>query len=196
MKIPVIVDEMNVMYHLRKLNIYHISWTSFYSALRHITGTKITPYFACANVGNKGEFHEKRNSFFRSLERRGINILEGFSVRGHDNRRIEKGVDVLVALQIFKESLNEAKDIIVCSADSDLVPAIKEAQSLGARVHCVISDSSPSKELVNVADSIIRLETILEMMNERGHIQLTDDSKPFTTFIQKKNYANRRAILA
>ncbi|PJO44916.1 NYN domain-containing protein [Lysinibacillus xylanilyticus] len=85
----------------------------------------------------------------------------------------------LVALQIYKEALNGSRDIIVCSADSDLVPAVKEAQAIGVRVYVVMSDYTPGCELSTVADLVINLETIVEPMLERGKVSFMDKEKPY-----------------
>ncbi len=126
------------------------------------------------------DIHANRSTFFKALRDRGVNVLEGIAVRSaKKNNRVEKGVDVLVALQIYKEALNGARDIIVCSADSDLVPAVMEAQALGVRVHVVMSDYTPGCELSSIADRVISLETIVQSMLERGKVSFKDQEKPF-----------------
>ncbi|MBX8945906.1 NYN domain-containing protein [Lysinibacillus sp. K60] len=178
--IPIIVDEMNVIHQLHKINVHGLSWTNFYKTLGFIANAKVTPYFACANVERKDKvFHANRSTFFNALRKRGVNVLEGLAVRESKDNRIEKGVDVLVALQIYKEALKGARDIIVCSADSDLVPAVKEAQNMGVRVHVVMSDYTPGCELSTIADRVISLETIVQSMVERGKINFKNQEKPY-----------------
>lgn len=189
--VPVIIDEMNIVHQYKNLNVRHMSWTSFYSAIRHMTGAQIQPYFACANVADNSQVMESRSRFFAALRMRGITLLEGFTGRDSNNRRLEKGVDVLVALQIYKEALNGTKDIIVCSADSDLVPAILEAQSLGARIHVVVSEHFPALEITQVADRIISLETLLSSVIKNGNADFKDTSRPYL-FSTKKNFSKSR----
>jgi uncharacterized LabA/DUF88 family protein len=178
MKVPVIVDEMNIVHQNRSINVSRVSWTSFFSAIQHTIKCSLEPYFVCSNANDNPSFAERRESFFDALRQRNIKVLEGFSVLDSSQKRLEKGVDVLVALQIYKEALNGAKDIIVCSADSDLVPAILEAQKLGARVHVVISSSFPGYEITQIADTIISLEDLLLKMEARGNIKYVDTEKP------------------
>lgn len=179
--IPIIVDEMNIVHQLHKINIHGVSWTSFYKTISSLTNSSIVPYFACANVErNDKDFHANRLSFFNALRNRGVNVLEGLAVKSTKNSRIEKGVDVLVALQIYKEALKGARDIIVCSADSDLVPAVKEAQDLGVRVHVIMSDYTPGCELSTIADRVISLESIVQSMLENGRVvRFKDTKKPY-----------------
>lgn len=179
--IPVIVDEMNVMHQLHRINVAGMSWPSYFRALGNYTNSKITPYFACANVvvEKDSAFYEGRLRFFNSLRDRGVRVLEGFTVHDAQKQRIEKGVDVLVALQIYKEALQGARDIILCSADSDLVPAVLEVQKMGVRVHVVISDYAPGLELADIADRVISLEQIMNIVIENGTIRFKDETKPF-----------------
>lgn len=178
-KVPVIVDEMNTMFQLHRINVKGVAWNAFFRALNQYTDTKVKPYFACANITDKTEKrYENREAFFTALSKHGIRLLQGFAVRDSKSTLVEKGVDVLCALQIYKEALNGAKDIIICSADSDLVPAILEAQSMGARVHVVVSDYTPCKEVGEIADRIISLESVLELIEDK-HIRYQVESKPY-----------------
>ncbi|MFY0519295.1 NYN domain-containing protein [Lysinibacillus sp. UGB7] len=178
--IPVIIDEMNVIHQLHRINVHGLSWTSFYKTLSYYANSNVIPYFACANVESQEKvIHSNRTTFFNALRERGVNVLEGFAVKASKNHRIEKGVDVLVALQIYKEALKGARDIIVCSADSDLVPAVKEAQDMGVRVHVVMSDYTPGCELSTIADRVISLETVVQSMLERGKVRFKDQERPY-----------------
>lgn len=171
---------LSLFYQLHRINVQGLSWPSFYRTLSYYANSNVTPYFACANVEKKEKgFYSNRSKFFDTLRERGVSVLEGFSVRDSNRKRIEKGVDVLVALQIYKEALNGARDIIICSADSDLVPAVKEAQDMGVRVHVVMSDYTPGCELSTVADRVISLETVVQSMLEGGKVRFKDNEKPY-----------------
>lgn len=190
--VPIIIDEMNVVHQYKKLNLNHISWTSFYSSIRHmIRVPEIVPYFAGAISSDDDHFRERRSRFFEALKHRGVNVLEGFTGRDRNHHRLEKGVDVLVALQIYKEALNGAKDIIVCSGDSDLIPAILEAQALGARVHVVVSEFFPAYEITLVADRVIPLESVLLNVISKGNVSFKDPTNPFM-FSTSKSFMKER----
>ena len=193
--VPIIIDEMNIVHQYKKLNLHHISWTSFYSALRHMINVPtITPYFACANSSEPCDHRDGRSRFFEALRLRGVTILEGFMGKDSNLRNLEKGVDVLVALQIYKEALNGAEDIIVCSGDSDLVPAILEAQALGVRVHVVVSEFFPAYEITQIADRVISLESVLKSVIEKGNVKFKEPTKPFM-FSTSSSYMKERAGL-
>jgi len=95
--IPIIVDEMNVIHQLHRINVHGLSWTSFYKTISYYANTNVVPYFACANVERTDrDIHANRSTFFKALRDRGVNVLEGIAVRtAKKNNRIEKGVDVV-----------------------------------------------------------------------------------------------------
>lgn len=68
-----------------------------------------------------------------------VRDAQGLPARGADGNTIaqgppqEKGIDVLCALAVVREARNTATDLVIlASTDSDLIPAIEEAATLGA----------------------------------------------------------------
>lgn len=160
----ILVDEMNVMGQLHRIGVQGINpWNAFYEALQNYLGYPAEKHFYCANVPilTHPERHTKRAGFFKALSKRDINIHEGFTVVNSDKQFIEKGVDVMLAMDLSLFALDGTKDIIVCSGDTDLVPAIERAQFYGSRVHVVVSENIPAAIITEIADVVIRLEDVL-----------------------------------
>lgn len=165
-KTAILVDEMNVIQQLRRLGIHGFNpWNAFYEALQRWNGDKKgIKAFYCANVPKEEAEHDKRQRFFNVLQNHNINVSVGTVVYGTNSRRIAKGVDVSLALDIVEHARNGVQDIFVCTGDADVVPAIIRAQEIGSRVHVVVSRAIPAKNVSLAADSVVRLEDVLETM--------------------------------
>jgi uncharacterized LabA/DUF88 family protein len=71
----------------------------------------------------------------------------------------EKGVDVKIAIDMVSFAVdNEAKTIILCSSDSDLQPAVKEAKRRGIKVVYLGFAQNPNKGLIYTTDKKILFE--------------------------------------
>ncbi|MED3576021.1 NYN domain-containing protein [Cytobacillus praedii] len=169
-KIAILVDEMNAMAQLHELGVKGIRpWSQFYKAIEeHFTTTK-TPaecHFYCANIPEKldSQRHHLREGFFKALIRDGITVHKGFAVLDRNKRLIEKGVDVLLSLDLVDLSLEGFDEIIVFSADGDIVPAIQRARANGAIVKAVLSFTMPAGNIAESVDEIIRLKDVLKFI--------------------------------
>lgn len=180
MRAAILVDEMNVMGQLHSIGVKGINpWNAFYEALQQYIGYPAEKHFYGANVPEltHPERFSKRTGFFRALKRDDIQVHEGFTVLDSQQRLIEKGVDVLLAVDLSLFALDGVKDIIVCSADGDIAPAIERAQFYGSRVHVVVSSNVPAAHVISVADNIIRLEDVLSWIPSR-HVLRSNHKKP------------------
>ncbi|MFO0971149.1 MAG: NYN domain-containing protein [Candidatus Saccharimonadales bacterium] len=65
---------------------------------------------------------------------------------------IEKGVDVGLAVRMLAEA-HEDTEIIIVSADTDLVPAVRASKKLGAKIMFVGYEYRPISALSSIADS-------------------------------------------
>lgn len=175
----ILVDEMNIMGQLHRIGVKGINpWNAFYEALQRYIGYPAEKHFYCANVpeSTHPERHSKRAGFFRALTNKDINVHEGFTVLDTKRNFVEKGVDVMLAMDLSQFALEGTKDIIVCSGDTDLVPAIQRAQFYGSRVHVVVSENIPAALITECADVVIRLEDVLQWIPKR-HIVLEHRTK-------------------
>ena len=72
---------------------------------------------------------------------------------GHQTWRLaEKGVDVGLAVRMLTES-NENTELVVVTSDTDLVPALKAAKKLGAKLMHVGYENRPIMALSQLSDT-------------------------------------------
>lgn len=172
----ILVDEMNVMHQLHRIGIQGINpWDKFYCALQSYLGHQSEKHFYGANVPEETfpERFLKRTRFFNALERKRIAVHQGHTILDTNGRMIEKGVDVLLAMDLSTLALKGYQDIVVCTGDSDMVPAIQRAQLHGAKVHVVVSFNTPAALITEVADEVIRLEDVIKQIPKR-HVLLRE----------------------
>ena len=92
-------------------------------------------------------------------------------------RAEEKGIDVMIALDIALDARDDAYDVaVVVSADSDLVPAIEVARDSGKRVETAMwwSPEQPRRRIIRPG---------LRLWNHRldyGHFQRVRDDTDYT----------------
>jgi len=72
----------------------------------------------------------------------------------------EKGVDVRVAVDLVKTAVDKNfGTVVLCSSDSDLQPAIREARSRGLEIIYLGFESQPNKGLTYTTDKTILLRS-------------------------------------
>lgn len=72
----------------------------------------------------------------------------------------EKGVDVRIAVDLVKTAVDKNyQTVILCSSDSDLQPAIKEARSRGLNIIYLGFESQPNKGLTFTTNKTILLRS-------------------------------------
>lgn len=82
----------------------------------------------------------------------------------------EKGVDVRVAVDLIKAAVDKSyKTVVLCSSDSDLQPAIKEARSRGLEIIYLGFESMPNKGLTYTTNKTILLRSseIIDAIEEK-----------------------------
>lgn len=115
MKIAILVDEMNAIEQIKGLGYYGLkSWLSFFDLIKtqlmndfnkdvevdyHFYGS-LPPQHVDRNK------HFDRRRFFDRLKYDGIHVHEGFCLKRGDKMQ-EKGVDILIGLDLFEFSLNQ-----------------------------------------------------------------------------------------
>jgi len=98
--------------------------------------------------------YRKQQKFFNNLSR-----VEYLQLRyGRLERGRQKGVDVLLAVDMISFALNESYDVaILVSGDSDLVPAVDVVKTLGRHVELAFFDQC--YHLKQVADKVTILNS-------------------------------------
>jgi uncharacterized LabA/DUF88 family protein len=103
-------------------------------------------------------------ALFNNLKKQKIVIKKGFMMK-IGNFYHEKGVDVRIATDIVKGALkNEYQFFYVISSDSDILPAIEAAMSVGKKVIYVAFEKTIiSKALaINCSETVFITKNMLE----------------------------------
>lgn len=143
MKIAIFIDGSNLYSKLKDLKV-KTSQYDYWSFLKNLIKQKEVEYIGYY-VGqiqrekrNKKSYilYAKQQKFFKFLK---SNIEKIKIIRGHiqnvNGIYKEKGVDVRLALDIYKLGINHTYDkAILISSDSDLIPAIRMVQRRGKMV--------------------------------------------------------------
>jgi|SRR3989339_1498294 len=137
-RLAIIIDGSNFYHKLKDLKIPELSsfdYNRFVSSINK--NTQITEkYFCIGKIKAKQkdkkarEMMARQQSLVTRLQKDGFIIQFGFLLQT-DGRYHEKGVDVQIAVDILKGAYKNTYDTAyLVSSDSDLIPAIIEAQSL------------------------------------------------------------------
>lgn len=158
MRCAVFIDGGNFYSKLKDLKIKHTSKFDFQNFIKSITGG-IAPSFVGYYVGQvrkeKGNLksemlYANQQKLFVHLQKNmpGVNIIRGH-IQNHNGVYKEKGVDVRLALDIYKLGTENSYDrAILLSSDSDLLPAVKMVQQKGKEVEYIGFSHLPSIALL------------------------------------------------
>jgi uncharacterized LabA/DUF88 family protein len=166
-KTAILIDEMNAIRQLHQMGIEGIRpWKIFFQTVQDffLPGESAPNWnLYGANVPQKLDsvHYERRERFFRALIRDGISVHKGFAVVDANSRLVEKGVDVLLSLDLVDLSDQGYDEIIIFSADGDIVPAVKRAREKGTKVKVVLNPQIPAGHMAEAVDEIIRLNDVL-----------------------------------
>lgn len=120
------------------------------------------------NNPKSNELKSNQDRLFANLKKQKILVKTGYILKSGDKYQ-EKGVDVQLAVDICMKAVrNEYQKLILISSDTDLIPAVKEARSLGKKVEYVGFDSRPSFALIRFSDSrtLLKKEDLLPFVKK------------------------------
>jgi uncharacterized LabA/DUF88 family protein len=105
--------------------------------------------------------YAKQQQLISFLQHQNILVQYGHLITYPDGKHHEKGVDVLLSVEMIKGALeDEYNTAYLLSSDTDLVPAVKECQKLGKEIVYVGSSvHGQSFGLTKVCDKTILLQT-------------------------------------
>lgn len=99
-----------------------------------------------------------QQTFVTQLIKAGFTIQYGYLLKSASKFH-EKGVDVQMAVDILRGAYkNEYDQVFIISSDSDLIPAIEEAQTSGKEVVYVGFKHQPSYALLKTCKRSILLD--------------------------------------
>ena len=128
----------------------------FLSALSTYKIDKVTFYFAKINehedtLKKSRRLIQEQRSLKTALESYGYKVELAGNVRGHKDSQgklvfKEKGVDVRIAVDMLCLSFDKiTEEIILCSSDSDLQPAIRESRRRQISITYLGFEANPNK---------------------------------------------------
>ncbi len=112
---------------------------------------------------------EKTRRWVADLKNQEINYIKAGNLKVKEGKECrnckvksevlqEKGVDVRLALDIFKASLeNETNEIAVFSSDTDLCPALHEAKAHGTKIKYICFATRVNRAISAVCDETITI---------------------------------------
>lgn len=119
------------------------------------------------------ELIQKQRTLKTNLEKNGFLFIMAGTVRGQkvNGKTIfkEKGVDVRIAVDLVASACDKAySQIILCSSDSDLQPAVKEAKNRKIQIVYLGFEINPNKGLTYTTDRtiLIRDSEIVDNYNQ------------------------------
>lgn len=95
--------------------------------------------------------------FLAAVKAAGFELRLGH-LRSSPGGRREKGVDVLLAVDMVTLAAQGASEIVLVSGDEDLVPAVQEARRLGARVVAASFQGTLARRLAEAVDDVVLLD--------------------------------------
>lgn len=172
LKSAILIDESNAIHQLHELGINGIrSWKKFYEAiedyLKENYGDKMSTVYNFYCTLPPKELDEtkynNRYKFFDALKHDGIHVYQGECYL-NENRYVEKGIDLLIGLDLVEFSFYKYDYVVVFSGDADFVPAIERAKKNGALVLALLAREKAAFHLRNVVHVVIDLEMIIDKL--------------------------------
>lgn len=125
-------------------------------------GARLRIYDQSEEIKLKSEAAVRQQSYFvNAIQNQRITFIKIGYLRAREVdlrdgstewKLVEKGVDVGLAVRIVSEA-NPETEIVVVSADTDLLPALKAAKRIGARVVHIGYEYRPIASLSQAADA-------------------------------------------
>ncbi len=160
-----IIDGSNFYYKLKELKIPHLSsfdYNLFVSKITRFTNLQ-AKYYCIGKIRAKQEDKKARKmmatqqSLVTNLQKHGFIIQFGYLLKS-DDKYHEKGVDVQIATNLLKGAFKNLYDTAyLVSSDSDLIPAIVEAQSVNKTIVYVGFKHKPSFALLRTCKKSLLL---------------------------------------
>ncbi len=155
-RVIVLIDGSNFYHRLKEIGCRNLLSFDFAALLKHLVqknklvsaGYYVGVIRTEAGNPKSHELFRQQITLFGRLTRQGVTVHRGFLLKV-DHSYHEKGVDVMIATHLLSGAFRDKYDTaILISSDSDLIPAIVEAQSIDKTVHYVGFHHKPSYALL------------------------------------------------
>ena len=164
-QVAVFIDGSNFYFKMKslvphKMDLihyrYHDLMKAFLSSDEKIS--YIGYYIGVVRDDGKHKHNEKaqtlrrhQQQLFAQLDKQKVEVVRGYLLE-RDGRFFEKGVDVLLAVDIVTMALEKKYDrAFVVSSDTDLIPAMQKAQSHKKEIIHIGFEHQPSLALIRYA---------------------------------------------
>jgi uncharacterized LabA/DUF88 family protein len=192
-RLAVFIDGSNLYFKLRslvprKMDFLHYRYKDLFSSLEPTAKlTYIGYYIGAVKTKKKQKSNEKseplrqnQQKLFHQLRKQNIEVVLGYLLET-DGKFHEKGVDVRLALDIALGAVEDTYDVaLVVSSDTDLLPAIEKATSVGKEVVYVGFGHQPSFALLKHATrtSFLAESQVVKFEAKSLKIKRFDDITP------------------
>jgi uncharacterized LabA/DUF88 family protein len=160
-RVAIFIDGSNFYHGLKaNLNCSNIDFEKFcQNMLAGRRLTRIYYYNASKNAKENPSGHKQQQSFFNQIKKVPFLELKLGRLVIRNNISIEKGVDVLITVDLIKYARNNAYDTaILVSGDGDFAPALEFLKEFGKHIENAYFSKGRSFHLSNHSDRFINLD--------------------------------------
>jgi len=163
-RVMVFIDGSNFYYSLKKsfskTKVDFVKFVNFLTKDQNLI--KIFYYNAPLSQADDKEEYKKQQSFFEYLKKvPKLNLYLGRLEKRPNNHKVEKGVDVKIAIDLLVNAYKNNYDVaMLISNDADFIPAIEEIQKLNKKVRYVGFSKMKSYHLKKICNKTIKINDI------------------------------------
>jgi uncharacterized LabA/DUF88 family protein len=152
-KIMVFIDGANFFYSSKRAGLEKTSIKKLVEVVAEKRNLRRAYYYS-SYIANDS----KKLKFFEELKKEGIETRVA-ELRVTDSGAKEKGIDILLAVDMLKLCRNNAYDTaVLVSGDEDFCELVSAVKDFGARVEVAAFSNSLSSKLAKCVDGIILLD--------------------------------------
>lgn len=142
-----------------EIHLTSFNYTEFSKSISKSNKAKLVYYVGEIKKFNNNKksqsLYSGQQSLFSSLRSQDFEIKLGYILFSNGEYH-EKGVDVQIAVDIVRGAIKDEYDVCyLISSDTDLIPAIKDAKTVGKKVVYVAFEKNISHALLNNCSSTI-----------------------------------------
>jgi uncharacterized LabA/DUF88 family protein len=147
----------NIIIYIDNSNLFHsfqsLNFQCDYSKLKKIIKKQRNLLEANIYTGLMYPVREKEKAWFSSLNKMGYNLKTRAIKVAPNGKKIEKRIDVLMAVDIISSAYEKGVDtIIIVSGDSDFVPVVKKLKDLNKKVEIWSFRKLLSQQMMDLLD--------------------------------------------
>ncbi len=189
-RVFIIIDGSNFYHRLKELELKNLLGFDYKKFSDFLLGKERTVILKKYYIGairtvegepKSFELWKNQRRLIGQLQKAGFEIGFGHMLKtpkytslrsattGQSNRYHEKGVDVLMAVDLLAGAYEDLYDTaILVSSDTDLIPALDKARSEGKKVEYIGFSHNPSYALIAHSDirRLLRVEDLRNLMEE------------------------------